>query len=72
MMVEMQWFAFCHVILKTKRSESHVTEYVGALMVSHCPDKFGGGRYFGSEDMFLVVEVQDFTCSLKSVLTVFL
>ena len=41
-------------------------------MVSHCPDKFGGGRYFGSEDMFLVVEVQDFTCSLKSVLTVFL
>ena len=41
-------------------------------MVSHYPDKFGGRKYFGSEDMFLEFEEQDCTCSLKSVLTVFL
>ena len=31
-------------------------------MVNHHSAKFGGHRYSGSEDMFLVVEEQEFMC----------
>ena len=32
-------------------------------MVSHHPIKFSGHRHWGSEDMFLVAEEEDSTCS---------
>ena len=42
------------------------------LMVSHQPTKFGSHRHCGSGDiMFLVIEVQDSTCSLESAITIY-
>ena len=40
-------------------------------MVIHYPAKFGWHRCCGSEDMLLVVEEQDSTCSLTSVMAIF-
>ena len=42
------------------------------LKVSHHPARFGGYRHYGSRDMFLVVEEQDFKSWLKSVVTIYL
>ena len=39
-------------------------------MLRHHPAKFGGYRHCGSEDKFLVIEEQDSTCLLKSVVTI--
>ena len=39
-------------------------------MFSHHPAKFGDIRHRSSGDMFLMVEEQDFTCLLKSAITV--
>ena len=68
LVVEM--FLVCHVILR-----DHVIKkfflWLGAPHTSHQLAKFGGHRHCGSGNMFLVVEEQDSTCSLKSAITVF-
>ena len=44
-----------------------------SLIVSHQSVKFDGHRQYGSGDiMILVVEGQDSTCSLKSIITFYL
>ena len=41
-------------------------------MVSNHPAKFGGDKNCVVRDLFLVVEERYFTCSLTSVITIFL
>ena len=39
------------------------------LTVSYQPVKFGGQKNFGTGDLFLMIEKQDFTCFLTSAIT---
>ena len=41
-------------------------------MASHLPSKFGGHRHCGVEDIFLVVEEPDCTCSRLNPLLMFI
>ena len=41
-------------------------------IISHRLAKFGAHRHFGSEDVFLVIEEQDSSCSFKSAITIHL
>ena len=45
---------------------------MGARHDKSPPVTFGGCKYFGSGDMFSVVEEQDSTCSLNFVIIIFL
>ena len=46
--------------------------WVGAPHDKLPPCQVGGRKHFGSEDMFSVVKEKDSTCSLNSVIVIFL
>ena len=64
----------CHVITQEHaiKGPCHVTLWMGALMLTHHPAKFGGhGHCDGRDTKLLEFEEQDLTCLFKSVITVY-